>query len=387
MESIKDQFQLNPDITYLNHGAFGACPKPVFRDYQKWQEMLERDPIQFVTKMGPEFQKQSKIALGGLVNCDHDDLVYVTNPSTAGNIIIKGLDLKEGDEILTTNQEYGAMDRIWKYVCHKKRAKYVQQRIPLPIVSREHFLDEFWKGLTSNTRIVFLSHITSPTALVFPVREICHRAKELGLMTIVDGAHAPGHVPLDIRDLKADIYTGACHKWLLTPKGSSFLYVKKEFQNDFDPLIISWGFEAEKPSHSQYLDYHEYQGTRDASAFLTIPAALQFREDFDWVDRTSICREMIRHYYPIACEILNTQPICPVNEEFLGQLCSIPVRSKDPDRLKELLYDDYQIEIPIQEVGGELFLRISIQAYNSEKDIETLFDAIKDIRSKTSLLE
>lgn len=386
MESVKPLFLLNPAITFLNHGSFGSCPKPIFEDYQNWQSKLERDPVQWVTKLGVEAQNASKKALAEFIHCDADDLVFVTNPSTAGNIIIKGLKLEEGDEILTTDQEYGAMDRTWNYVCRRSGAKYVQQKISLPLVSKEQFLEEFWKGLSAKTKVVFISHITSSTGLIFPVKEICERAKELGLMTIVDGAHVPNHIPLNLSTLKADIYTGACHKWLLTPKGSSFLYVTKELQNDFDPLIISWGYEAENPSQSQYLDYHEYQGTRDFSAFLTIPAALKFRSDYQWSERISKCREMIRHYYPEACRILDTSPICPVTEEFLGQLCSIPLKSNDPEKLKEVLYHQYNIEIPVMNLPDHLFIRISIQAYNTEQDIITLFDALKAIKGETALI-
>ncbi|MCG8576619.1 MAG: aminotransferase class V-fold PLP-dependent enzyme [Flavobacteriales bacterium] len=387
MTSIKDQFLLNSEITYLNHGSFGACPKPIFEDYQKWQLMLERDPVQFVTKTSLDHLKVSKQALAEYINCEPDDFVYVTNPSTAGNIIIKGLDLKEGDEILTTDHEYGAMDRTWNYVCRKNGAKYVRQPISMPIQSKEAFLEEFWKGLSPKTKVVFISHITSPTAVVFPVKEICQKAKELGLITFIDGAHASGHVPLDLQELEVDIYTGACHKWLLTPKGSSFLYVRKELQDRFDPLIISWGYEAEFPSHSQFLDYHEYQGTRDTAAFLTLPAAFQFRKDFEWDERTAKCREMILHYYPEACKILNTAPICPLNSDFLGQLCSIPIKTTDAFQLKDLLFDQYKIEIPLPKMDDHLFIRISIQGYNDDKDIEILFDALRDIQSKTSLIQ
>jgi isopenicillin-N epimerase len=382
MSNIRDQFLFNPDIHYLNHGSFGACPKPVFEDYQKWQLALERDPVQFMTRTGREALNRSKAALSKFIGCHQDDIVMVTNPSYAGGIIIKGLKLEPGDEILTTNQEYGAMDKAWNYVCRKSGAKYVRQEIQLPIATKESFIEQFWKGRTSRTKIVFISHITSPTGLVFPVEEICARAKELGLMTFVDGAHAPGQVPLDLSTLNADIYTGACHKWLLTPKGCSFLYVRRELQDQFDPLIISWGYEAEFPSHSKFLDYHEQQGTRDFSAFLTVPAALKFRADNNWEAQTKICRDKIRHYYPLLCKAMGTSPICPLDSGFLAQMASIPTKTKDPYGLKDLFYDQYAIEIPVMKCGDRTFTRISIQPYTSERDIESLMEAIKDIRAK-----
>lgn len=384
---MKEHFLLNPEITFLNHGSFGACPKPVFEKYMEYQRMLEFEPVQFMTNTGTELLEKSKKALGDFVNCDPDDLIYVTNPSTAGNLVIKSLRLQPGDEVLTTNQEYGAMDRTWRYYCRKAGAKYVRQEIALPLLSKEAFIEQFWKGLSPKTKIVFISQITSPTALIFPVREICDRAKELGLMTIVDGAHVPAHIPLDLQDLKADIYTGACHKWMLTPKGNSFLYVKKEYQDQLDPLIISWGYEAAIPGKSKYLDYHTWQGTRDFSAFLTTPDALKFLNDNNWEMVSHGCKSLILDVYPEACKVLKAEPICKVSDDFLGQMCSVPIQSADPLELKRVLYEDYKIEIPLPVTDDQLFIRISIQAYNTAEDCEVLFNALHDIKRKTNLLQ
>lgn len=391
---MKSLFHLNPEITFLNHGSFGACPKPVFDDYQKWQLELEKEPVHFITVETPKFLRESRQALGNFIGCHADDLVFVPNPSTAFNIIIKNLDLKSGDEILTTNHEYGAMDRTWNYYCKKTGAKYVQQNISLPIHSKEQFIEEFWKGLSPKTKIIFISQITSPTALIFPVKEICERAKELGLMTIVDGAHVPHHIDLNLAALKADIYTGACHKWMLTPKGCSFLYVKKEMQHLFDPLIISWGYEAEFPSHSQFLDYHEYQGTRDSAAFFTVPKALTFLEENNWEVVKKNCRKLIRETYLEICDFLKTKPICQVSDEFLGQMCSIPITTSDGLKLKEVLYDEYKIQVPIMRTQldyegrtNQVFLRISANVYNNEKDMLTLRNALEDIRKKSTLIQ
>lgn len=391
---MKAQFLLNPQITYLNHGSFGACPVPVFEVYQQFQRELEYEPVQFITVRGPDLLKNSREVLGTYVGCEGDDLVYFQNPSAALNTVIKSLKLEPGDEVLTTNHEYGAMDRTWKYYCRKSGAKYIQQPISLPLQSKEQFLEEFWKGLSSRTRIVFISHITSPTALVFPVQEICQRARELGLMTIVDGAHVPAHIPLNLGALQADIYTGACHKWLLTPKGCSFLYVKKELQNLIDPLVISWGYEADFPGKSKFIDYHEFQGTRDFSAFLTVPAAIEFQQKNNWNSEQKKSKKMIHQAYHEVSELLNTSPICPVTEDFLGQMCSIPIRSNELLQLKAVLYNQYRIEIPLVQTNLDLngnrnqqFIRISLNAYNTYEDVETLKRALVDIRQNTHLIE
>jgi len=383
---MKSQFLLNPEITFLNHGSFGACPKPIFEDYQKWQLELEREPIQFITKTGLKYLNDSKQALASYINCDADDFVYVPNPTTAMNTVIKSLKLKAGDEILSTNQEYGAIKKTWNYYCQKANAEFVEAPISLPLVSKEKFLEEFWSALTPKTTIVFLSHITSETALIFPIKEIIEKAKILGLMTIIDGAHAPGHIDLDLKMLDPDVYTGACHKWMLTPKGNSFLYVKKHLQNQIEPLIVSWGYESAFPSHSKFLDWHQYNGTRDFSAYLTTPKAINWLKENDWKTKTDVCKKQLLEYYPIVAKELDADVICPLTNDFLGQICSIPIQTKEPFLLKELLYNKYKIEIPVVVTPKQNYLRISFQAYNGLKEIETLIDAIRDIKRSGNLL-
>jgi len=378
-EHIKELFNLNTAITFLNHGSFGACPKAVFLDYQNWQRELEAEPIQFITKTGVAAYRKSKEVFAETFNCAVDDFFFTPNPSTAFNTVIKSLQLEAGDEILSTDLEYGAMDRTWHFYCKQSGAKYVQQAIPLPIQSKEHFLEAFWKGLTPKTKYVFLSHITSSTALILPIEEICKKAKELGLITIIDGAHVPGHLPLHLNKLEADYYTGAMHKWYLAPKGFSFLHVKKEFQASLDPLIVSWGYESEFPSHSPFLDYHEYSGTRDFSAYLTMPALRHFWLENDWGNKSVEARKMILEWYPKFCKLLNTVPICPVNSEFLGQMCSIPIRTTKPLELKEILYQKYKIEIPVTNKGKDYFIRISIQGYTAESELEYLYDSLREL--------
>lgn len=380
MQDLKSEFLLNPQVTFLNHGSFGATPKPIFDDYQQWQREMENEPVQFMAVNGPKYLQQSREALAQYINCHADDVVYVTNPSYAINIIAKSMKLKLGDEVLATNLEYGALDRTWNYYCKKAGASYVRQEISLPVKSKEQIIEDFWKGYTHKTKAIFISHITSSTALILPVKEICEMAKAKGLITIVDGAHVPSHIPLDLRDLKADVYTGACHKWMLTPKGSSFLYVKKEYQEHFDPLIVSWGYDSDHPSHSKFLDYHQMQGTRDFTAFLTIPKALEFLKQNNWEKVSAQCRQLVLKNYEKVCEVLNTSPICPVNENFLGQMCSTPIKVKDPMGFQRMLFERYKIEIPVMVHGDRVFIRFSVNAYNSQNNIDTLLVALKEQR-------
>lgn len=385
--NLKSQFLLNPDITYLNFGSFGACPKPVFEEYQKYQLELETEPVQFIAVNGLEYLKKSREALAQYVNCNADDIVYVTNPSYAVNIVAKNFKLNPGDEILSTNLEYGALDRTWNYYCKKAGAKYVQQPISLPLVSDEKFIEDFFKGLTAKTKAIFISQITSTTALIFPVKEICEIAKSKGLFTIVDGAHVPGHIPLNLAEIKADVYTGACHKWMCTPKGCSFLYIKKEYQHLFDPLVVSWGYESEHPSNSQFLDYHQTQGTRDFSAFLSVPKAIQFLKEYNWPEVAKESRKLAHSNYLRFCDLMGTKPLSPISDEFLGQMCSIPINCSAPEKLQRLLFEKYKIEIPVMEKDGSVLMRYSINAYNSQEDLDKLYSAIRKIISETDLIQ
>jgi isopenicillin-N epimerase len=378
MDSIKDQFLLDPSIIYLNHGSFGACPRPVFENYQYWQRALETEPVQFITKISPEALLTSKQALAKYIGCHHEDFFFTQNPTMAVNQVVKSLKFQPGDEVLTTNLEYGAIDKTFDYYSKKYGFTYRKQHISLPLISKEKFIEELWKGYNEKTKAISLGHCTSATALVFPVKEICKRAKELGVITIIDGAHIPGHMPLDLAEIDADFYTGTLHKWLLGPKGSTFLYVNKKFQNLIEPLIISWGYEAAKPTKSKFLEENEMQGTRDISAFLTVPTIMKFFLENDLEKRKAACRKVVLEEYPQFCKLLKSEALCPLSEEFLGQMCSIPIRTYNPLKLKEALYD-YKIEIPVMQHGNKCYLRISFQVYNSSDDLQYLKKTLKKL--------
>lgn len=386
MQNLKSQFLLRDDITFLNFGSFGACPKPVFERYQQLQAEMEQEPVLFITGTGLKYLAQSREALGNYLNCSKDDLVYVTNPSYAVNAVAKSFSLKAGDEILTTNLEYGACDKTWTYYCQKAGATYVRQPITLPVQSKEQLVEDFFKGLSAKTKLIFLSHITSSTALRLPVEEICAVAKQKGIMTFVDGAHAPGQIPVNLQTLGADIYTGACHKWMMTPKGSSFLYVKKELQHLIDPLIISWGYDALFPSGSTFLDYHQMNGTRDYSAFLTIPAAIEFMKTYNWEQVAADCRKLVQDNAEPFCKLLTATPLAPVHDDFILQLFAAPIKTTEPEKLHDHFFEKYKIQIPVMRHGDKVYLRYSINAFNSQQDLDKLFAAITDIKNTTGLI-
>ena len=377
--TYKSLFLLDPKITYLNHGSFGACPKPIFDSLIAWQKKLELDPVKHLAFDIFDHLENSRNSLSKYIGCNKDDIVFFPNPSTALNTVIRSLGLKIDDEILTTNHEYGALDRTWNFICKKRGSRYIKTNIKLPLTSKEDFINSFKKGLSQKTKVIFLSHITSATGLIFPVKEICQIARDNNIVCIIDGAHVPGHISLNIKKIDPDIYVGACHKWMCAPKGTSFLYAKKEIQNEIDPLVISWGYESEMPSHSQFLDYHQWQGTNDPSSYLTIPDVIIFLDKNKWNNVSKNCCKENRIARNKLNIFLNQPPIS--KDEFIGQMSSIKIPFlKNPMELQLKLYNDYQIQIPVFNWEEKTFLRISIQAYNTMEDIEKLIFALKKIK-------
>ena len=368
---------LDSDTIFLNHGSFGACAKPVFQDLLKWQKELEREPVLFLDETIYKALSSSRSALGNYINCDPNDLVYFPNPTTAINAVARSLELQPGDEVLSTNHIYGALDKSWEYICNYKKANFVKADIPFPIESKSQFMERFTNLITDKTKVIFLSHITSMTAMRFPVEEVLKVAKQKNILSIIDGAHVPGHIELDIKELDPDIYTGACHKWMCTPKGISFLYVKKNIQNKIHPLVVSWGWNSDKPSDSSFLDWHEWQGTRDMSAFLTIPKAIEFLNKYNWKKLTTHCKDKVKLIRKNFIEILDFPIPCP--DSWLGQMASIPLPISDADLFKNQLLKKYNIQVPIFIWNGKVYLRYSIQVYNTDADLNKLIHAVKDL--------
>ena len=372
---MKELYHLDPSITFLNHGSFGACPKPVFEVYQNWQRKLEQQPVEFMAIKVYDYLEEARHALGDYVGCHGDDLIFVTNPTTAVNTVIRSLDLGLDDEVLMTDMEYGSLVRTWEHYAQDKGFSIVQQFTPVPLTTHEDYIEHFWKAVTERTKIIYLSEITSSTGLILPVDAICKKAKEAGIMTIVDGAHVPAHIPLNIAEMDPDVYVGACHKWLSAPKGSSFLYVKKSLQETIEPLIISWGSEVDR-SPSPFIYESQYQGTWDPSAFLTVPAAIQFQQEHDWNSVSKRSRALNRETRGRIYEIIDSEPICPNTEEWLGQMASIITNIENGLDFKRRLMDEYKIEIPVFPWGDKILFRTSFNAYNDENDADRLIEVL-----------
>ena len=345
---MRDLFLLDPEVTFLNHGSFGAAPRAVFERYQAWQRELEREPVDFIMRRLGPLLEEARGELGAFVGARGDDLTFVQNATTGVNMAARALDLQPGDEVLTTNLEYGACVLTWQRLC-----TFVQASV-----------DELFEHVTERTKAVFVSHITSETALLLPVEEIVVRARELGLTTIVDGAHAVAQVDLDLDALGADFYSGNCHKWLCAPKGAGFLHVRPEWQERVDGVITSWGYEEP----ATFISRTEKQGSRDSSAYLTVPAAIEFAREHDDRERcVALCREARRD----LCDLLGTEPIAP--ESMVLQMASVRLPEPDAD-LNRRLFEEHRIEIPVSHDGT--LLRISIAPYNDRTDVDRLLAAL-----------
>ena len=377
MNDIKQNFLLDKNITFLNHGSYGSCPIPVFEDYQKWQRKLEKQPVEFLTNDLWEALKHSRVTLSKFVGCDEDEVLFFSNPTSAIANVINSLNLNDGDEVLMTDHEYGALVRQWNLWGEKNNIRIKQQKVPIPVTSKDMFINNFWRGVSKKTKVIFISQITSPTAIIFPVKEIVDLAKNKGILTIIDGAHVPGHIDLNIHSLGCDFFTGAIHKWLCGPKGSSFLFVKKSHQDWVKPIIYSWGKDGNDPGPTEFLQNFQWQGTRDMSSFLTIPKAMDFfgrhiqpNQDY--------CRKMTLEVFSNFISMLGTEPLTK-GGQWIGQMVSHPLPVNAPLEIKDILMEKYKVEIPIFEWNGNRYIRSSFQVYNEKKDIDSLMSALDSI--------
>jgi isopenicillin-N epimerase len=348
---VKNTFLLDPGVTFLNHGSFGACPRPVFEEYQRLQRELERQPVEFLAleRRFAGMLDEARLALAGYVGADAGNLAFATNTSAALNTVVRSLDLGPGDEVLLGDAEYGGLEIMWEHV---------RSRTGVTIEHRP--FDGLEPG--PQTKVVFCSHVEWTTGRVNDLGPLVAAAREHGAMTIVDGAHAPGQIDLDLEAIGADVYAGNCHKWLCAPKGSAFLYARPEVQELIEPAVVSWDFVDGAAFHER----HRWQGTRDPSAYLAVPAAIRFQAEHDWPRVRERCHRLLA-----GLEL----PFEPLTDDFV-QMRGFRVDHPDPPELKRRLYDDHRVEVPVFETPHGWVLRVSVQAYNDESDLRKLVEAL-----------
>jgi isopenicillin-N epimerase len=352
----RDPFLLDPEVVYLNHGAFGACPRPVFEVYQEWQRELERQPVDLFERRLRDELGAVRQELGAYVGAPADDLALVLNATTGLNAVLRSLPLEPGDEILTTEHEYGAVELLLAFVAERTGARVVHA------VGTD--LDAIWAAATPCTRVLVASHVTSPTALVLPVEELCRRAREANVLSIVDGAHGPGQVPLALERLGADFYSGNCHKWLCAPKGAGFLYARPERQPLVEPLVTGWGYGS-----SPFALAHDWESTRDPAAYLAVPAAIAFVLEHG---RGEECRAVLRGGATLLADA-GFEPLAP--EQPL-QMAAFRLPACDPEAVQRRLLEEFRIEVPVRARNGRHLVRVSVAPYNEPSDLERLADAL-----------
>ncbi len=384
----KNLFLLKKDLVFLNHGSFGACPKSVFKSYHNWQLKLENQPVAFLDQ-DRNFNKLMKIPrtfLAKELKVKANDLVGVTNATAGLNAVAQSLLLKKGDEILISDHEYGALEKTWDYVAKKNKAKVIEVKVPLPLKSEDEFVDAFKNKMNNNTKVLFISHITSPTAIVFPLKKLIKEANKRGVISIIDGAHAPGHIKLNITNLNVDYYSGNCHKWMMAPKGSAFLWANKNKKNILEPLVISHGWlpnnykklQKGEFTETRFIDIFEVQGTRDPSAWLTIPDALKFINNKIYGKAFKNSAELT-YKTAITISKLTNIPLLASKDFLAPQMISIPVPKCNVDNLKEQLLEKFNIEVPVIKWKNKCFVRISIQIYNNQNEANKLIKALVTI--------
>ncbi len=376
---------LDPNVTFLNHGSFGSCPWPVLDFQRAIRDRLERQPIQFlVRELEPQLDA-ARAELARFVGADPDNLVFVSNATTGVNAVLRSLPLAAGDEILVTDHEYNACRNAVNFVAERAQARVVVAAIPFPLPDSPDILERLLERVSRRTRLVVIDHVTSQTGLILPIEAIVRALASRGIDTLVDGAHAPGMVPLNLETLGAAYYTGNCHKWICAPKGAGFLHVRRDRQAELRPVVISHGANSPRTDRSRFQIEFAWTGTHDPSAFLSVPEAIRVmgaQLPGGWPELMNRNRVLALAARRVLCDALRIQPPCPA--EMIGALASLPMPdapeagpSTSPlylDPLQDRLLERHGIEVPFipWPAWPRRLLRISAQLYNSLPQYERL---------------
>jgi isopenicillin-N epimerase len=373
---LRASWLLDPGVAFLNHGSFGAAPREVLDDQLAWRERLERQPVRFMDGEYPALVREAAAELAGFLGADPEGLALVDNASTGVNAVLRSLELEPGDELLTTTHAYGAVRKTLEYLCDRRGARLVEAPVPFPLEGPEAIVDAVAGVLGPRTRVAVLDHVSSPTALVFPIAELVSLCRERGVPVLVDGAHAPGMLPLDLGELGADWYTGNCHKWLCAPKGCAFLAAAPHAREGIHPTVISHGY------GSGFLEEFDWTGTRDPSPWLALPAALAFHRRLGpgkvrgHNHRLAVwARELLAEAWEVEA---------PAPETMLGAMATLPLPEawREPATeegaraVHDHLWERYRIEVPVLLFEGRLWLRISAQVYNRPAEYRRLAEAL-----------
>ena len=382
-------WMLDPEVTFLNHGAFGACPREVLALQTEIRARMERDPIDFLVRALEPLLDEARVRLAGFLHADPDDLAFVDNATAGANTVLRSLGLRPGDELLTTDHGYNACINALDAVASRSGARVVIARVPFPIRGPEEVSDAVLGAVTARTRLVLVDHVTSATGIVFPLRSLVQPLQARGIDVLVDGAHAPGMVPVDLEALGAAYYTGNCHKWLCAPKGAGFLHVRRDRQAGLRPLVVSHGANSTRTDRSRFRLEFDWTGTRDPSALLCIGAALDLVGGLvpgGWEEVRERNHVLACRARTLLCEVLGVAPPCP--ESMLGSLAAVelprhprwPPGPRDSDPLQAMLFARHRIEVPIYgwPMPDRRWIRVSPHLHNAELQYRFLADALRE---------
>jgi isopenicillin-N epimerase len=393
--ALAKHWPLDPRITFLNHGSFGSCPRAVLEFQQCLRDRLERQPVQFLTRDLEGLLDEARKALAQFVGAQSEDLVFTANATGGVNAVLRSLSFAPGDELLVTDHEYNACRKALEFTARRTGATVVVAPIPFPLESVEQIAQSILGRVTPRTRLALIDHVTSPTALVLPIARLVRELAARGVDTLVDGAHAPGMVPLDLSALDAAYYTGNCHKWLCAPKAAGFLHVRPDRQELIHPLSISHGFNSRRTDRSRFLLEFGWTGTADPTACLTVTEALRFMGGLlpgGWPEIMTRNRALALSAQKILCKTFAIGAPCP--EECIGSMAAVPLPDNPPgqwptaphfqDPLQEALLAGHGIEVPVIPWPGypRRLLRISAQLYNSPQEYQLLAEALPDALKK-----
>lgn len=386
MNQLTHHWRLNPEIAFLNHGSFGAAPLTVLQHQRKLQDELERDPIAFLNvdrELGGMLERVRE-AIASFVGADASDIAWVRNATDGVNAVVRSFPFRNGDEVVITNHGYNACNNAARFAAERVSAEVQVAEIPFPLTAAEEVTAAIDSKLTDRTRLLVVDHVTSPTGIVFPIAEIVAAAHQKGVRVLVDGAHAPGMIPLDLNNLGADYYTANHHKWLCAPKASGFLFVRQEWQEEVRPTSISHGANRPRAGQSRFLTEFDWPGTFDPTPLLSTPAAIAFLEQLrpgGIAAHLAANRELALQARNLLACALQVSPPSPDN--MIGSLATIPLPIQNTNEVAELkarLFDQHRIEAPVftWPDNGPGWCRISAQAYNTIGQYEQLAEALRE---------
>ncbi|QRN99731.1 aminotransferase class V-fold PLP-dependent enzyme [Archangium violaceum] len=384
---FRTHWSLDPEVTFLNHGSFGACPTAVLEEQSRLRARMEAEPVRFLHRELEALSDAARAALGSFLDADPDDLAFVNNATTGVNTVLKSLRFDPGDELLTTDHEYNASRNALDFVASRWGVKVVVAKLPWPVRSAQAVVDTVLSHVTARTRLLLIDHITSQTALVLPIAELIRALRERGVETLVDGAHGPGQVPLSLRQLGVAYYTGNCHKWLCAPKGAAFLYVRRDLQPGIRPVVISHGYNSRREDRSRFRLDFDWLGTDDPTPFLCVPKALEVMGGMlpgGWPEVMAFNRAKVLEARAFLCQRLGVAPHCP--EELVGAMATVALPDGFPEKpsalgldpLQDRLLFEHGIEVPITPWPRppHRHVRVSAQLYNSRAEYQRLAEAL-----------